>query len=121
MRVVGFLTAGETDANAGFSTQEHIGNFRKDFWLDVRGDGLRYLPQGSFGDLHANWRAIVFDSEPEFASSMLVEYGRQGIQALAKLGEAFLEFNGFGFVQFRTGGVEQVWGLSHLFWKRGAI
>ncbi len=87
----------------------------------MRGDGLRDLPQCGFRDLHANWRAIVFDSEPEFASSMLVEYGRQGIQALAKLGEAFLELNCFGFVHFRTGGVEQVLGLSHLFWKCGAI
>jgi hypothetical protein len=32
---------------------------------------------------------------------MLVEDGGQGIQALAKLGEAFLELDGFGFVHFR--------------------
>jgi hypothetical protein len=32
---------------------------------------------------------------------MLVEDGGQGIQTLAKLGEAFLELDGFGFVHFR--------------------
>jgi hypothetical protein len=33
---------------------------------------------------------------------MLVEDGGQGVQALAKLGEAFLELDGFGFVHFRV-------------------
>jgi hypothetical protein len=87
----------------------------------VRGDGLRYLPKGGFGDIHANWRAIVFDSEPEFTGSMLVEYGRHGIQALAKLCEAFLELDGFGFLHFRTGGVDRALRLSQLFCRRGAI
>jgi hypothetical protein len=32
---------------------------------------------------------------------MLVEDGGHGIQALAKLGKAFLELDGFGFVHFR--------------------
>jgi hypothetical protein len=32
---------------------------------------------------------------------MLVKDGGQGIQTLAKLGEAFLELDGFGFVHFR--------------------
>jgi hypothetical protein len=53
------------------------------------------------GDLYTNWRAVVFDSELEFAGSMLVEYGGYGIQSFAKLGEAFLDFDGFGFVHFR--------------------
>ena len=87
----------------------------------MRGDGLRDLPKGGFGDIHANWRAIVFDSEPEFTSSMLVEYGSHGIQALAKLGEALLELDGFGFLHFRTGGVERASELSQLFWRRSAI
>ena len=52
---------------------------------------------------------------------MLVEYGSHGIQALANLGEAFLELDGFGFVHFRTGGVERASELSQLFWRRGAI
>ena len=60
----------------------------------------------------------VFNSEPELTSRMLVEYGSHGshgIQALAKLGEAFLEFDAFRFVHLRTGGVERSWRLSQLF------
>ena len=57
----------------------------------------------------------VFNSEPELTSSMLVEYGSHGIQALANLGEAFLELDGFGFVHFRTGGFERALELSQLF------
>ena len=87
----------------------------------MRGDGLRDLPKGGFGDIHANWRAVVLDSEPEFTSSMLVEYGSHGIQALAKLGEAFLEFDAFRFVHLRTAGVERALELSQLFWRRSAI
>ena len=59
------------------------------------------LAEGGFSDLHAYGCAVVFDTEPEFARSMLVENGGQGVQALAKLGEAFLELDGFGFVHFR--------------------
>ena len=57
----------------------------------------------------------VFNSEPELTSRMLVEYGSHGIQALANLGEAFLELDGFGFVHFRTGGFERALELSQLF------
>jgi hypothetical protein len=63
-------------------------------------------------------QSSVFNSEPELTSSMLVEYGSHGshgIQALANLGEAFLELDGFGFVHFRTGGFERALELSQLF------
>lgn len=46
---------------------------------------------------------------------MLFEYGSHGIQALAKLCKAFLELDGFGFLDFRTEGFERVSGLSKLF------
>ena len=78
MGIVGFVAAGEADADAGFAGSEDFGNFGKDLGLDVGGDGLGDFPQCGLGDIHADGGAIVFDSEPEFAGAMLVEYGSHG-------------------------------------------
>ena len=75
------------------------------------------IPQCGLGDIHADGGAIVFDSEPEFAGAMLVEYGSHGIQAFAQLGEAFFELDGFGFVHFKSGSAQRkAWGVSFGWW-----
>lgn len=125
MGIVGLVAAGEADADTGFAGGEEFGNFGKDLGLDVSGDGLGDFPQCGLGDIHADGGAIVFDSEPEFAGAMLVEYGGDGIQAFAQLGEAFFELDGFGFVHFKSGSARRkAWGwliLGGGFWMLDLI
>jgi len=100
--------------------------FRKAVFLQA---AVEFVGNGVFNQAYREcWAKVsfsqsssVFNSEPELTSSMLVEYGSHGIQALAKLGEALLELDGFGFLHFKTGGVERALRLSQLFWLSSAI
>ena len=95
--VVGLFAAGKGDADAVFPSEDDGGYIRVDFRFDVGGDGLGNFPEGGFADVHTGGGSVVFDAEPEFSRAVFVENGRDGIQAVAKLGEAFFELDGFGF------------------------
>ena len=102
MGVVGFLAAGETDADARFIFQDYLGDFRIDLRLDVGGDGLRDFAQGGFGYFHADGATVVSDPKPKLATAMLVENGGHGIESFAEFGEALFVFDGFGFLHVQA-------------------